>query len=133
MGVAVALLISVVIAAILGVLLYLLVFRPMRAAPALAKAVAAIGLMLVIQALIALRVGGENTPSVGPIFKVDTFKIGSSAVPTDRLLLAVVIVGLAVCAGLVLRYTRFGVATEAAAESEKGALVTGLSPDRGWF
>ncbi|MFE0748053.1 ATP-binding cassette domain-containing protein [Gordonia sp. NPDC058843] len=129
LGAAAALLISVVIAAILGVVLYLLVFRPMRAAPALAKAVAAIGLMLVIQALIALRVG-ENAPSVGPIFKVDTFTIGSSAVPTDRLLLAAVIVGLAVCAGLVLRYTRFGVATEAAAESEKGALVTGLSPDR---
>lgn len=36
---------------------------PMRAAPALAKAVAAIGLMLVIQALIAPRVG-ENAPSV---------------------------------------------------------------------
>lgn len=129
LGVAAALLISVVIASILGVLLYLLVFRPMRAAPALAKAVAAIGLMLVIQALIALRVG-ENAPSVGPIFKVDTFTIGPSAVPTDRLMLAVVIVGLAICAGLVLRYTRFGVATEAAAESEKGALVTGLSPDR---
>lgn len=129
LGVAGALLISVVVAAILGVILYMLVFRPMRAAPALAKAVAAIGLMLVIQALIALRVG-ENAPSVGPIFKVDTFTIGSSAVPTDRLMLAVVIVGLAICAGLVLRYTRFGVATEAAAESEKGALVTGLSPDR---
>ncbi|OUC79463.1 branched-chain amino acid ABC transporter permease/ATP-binding protein [Gordonia lacunae] len=129
LGVAAALLISVVVAAILGVILYLLVFRPMRAAPSLAKAVAAIGLMLVIQALIALRVG-ENAPSVGPIFEVDTFTIGSSAVPTDRLMLAVVIVGLAICAGLVLRYTRFGVATEAAAESEKGALVTGLSPDR---
>ncbi|MGW8815524.1 ABC transporter permease subunit [Gordonia terrae] len=129
LGVAAALLISVAVAAILGVILYLLVFRPMRAAPALAKAVAAIGLMLIIQALIALRVG-ENAPSVGPIFKVDTFTIGSSAVPTDRLMLAVVIVGLAICAGLVLRYTRFGVATEAAAESEKGALVTGLSPDR---
>ncbi|WP_232715245.1 branched-chain amino acid ABC transporter permease/ATP-binding protein [Gordonia metallireducens] len=128
-GVVVAVLISVISAAILGVILYLLVFRPMRTAPALAKAVAAIGLMLVIQALIALRVG-ENAPSVGPIFKIDTFKIGTSVVPTDRLLLAVVIVGLAICAGLVLRYTRFGVATEAAAESEKGALVTGLSPDR---
>ncbi|MCR5976583.1 ATP-binding cassette domain-containing protein [Gordonia jinghuaiqii] len=128
-GVVAALIISVVVAAILGVILYLLVFRPMRAAPALAKAVAAIGLMLVIQALIGLRVG-QDTPSVGPIFKVDTFRIGSSAVPTDRLLLAAVIVGLAICAGLVLRYTRFGIATEAAAESEKGALVTGLSPDR---
>ncbi|MEO9329032.1 branched-chain amino acid ABC transporter permease/ATP-binding protein [Gordonia aurantiaca] len=128
-GVAVALISSVIVAAILGVILYIVVFRPMRTAPALAKAVAAIGIMLVIQALIALRVG-ENAPSVGPIFKISTFKIGTSAVPTDRLLLAVVIVGLSICAALVLRYTRFGVATEAAAESEKGALVTGLSPDR---
>ena len=128
-GVAAAVIISVVVAAILGVILYVIVFRPMRTAPALAKAVAAIGVMLVIQALIALRVG-ENTPSVGPIFKITTFRIGTSTVPTDRLLLAAVIVGMAICAALVLRYTRFGVATEAAAESEKGALVTGISPDR---
>ena len=39
-------------------------------------------------------------------------------------------IGLAICAALVLRYTRFGIATEAAARSEKGALVTGLSPNR---
>ncbi|MDL9937841.1 branched-chain amino acid ABC transporter permease/ATP-binding protein [Gordonia sp. ABSL1-1] len=124
-----ALLISVIIAAALGVLLYLIVFRPMRSAPVLAKAVASIGLMLVIQALIALRVG-ENTPNVGAIFARDVIRIGDTSVTTDRIWLAVVIVALGVCAALVLRYTRFGVATEAAAESEKGALVTGLSPDR---
>ena len=129
LGIFPALVISVIVAAILGVILYVVVFRPMRSAPALAKAVAAIGLMIVIQALIALQVGSD-TPTVGPIFATGTIEIGSVAVPTDRLLLAAVIVGLAVCAGLVLRYTRFGVATEAAAESEKGALVTGLSPDR---
>ncbi|MEE3851183.1 branched-chain amino acid ABC transporter permease/ATP-binding protein [Gordonia sp. LSe1-13] len=129
LAVAPAMIISVVISAVLGVILYLAVFRQMRTAPVLAKAVASIGLMLVIQALIALRVGAD-TPTVGPIFAPKPVEIGSSAVPADRLWLAVVIVGIAVCAGLVLRYTRFGVATEAAAESEKGALVTGLSPDR---
>lgn len=124
-----AMALSVVMAAILGVVLYLAVFRQMRTAPVLAKAVASIGLMLVIQALIALQVG-VNTPSVAAIFPRDAVAIGDNAVAMDRIWLAVVIVGLAILAGLVLRYTRFGVATEAAAESEKGALLTGLSPQR---
>lgn len=128
-GVLPAMIVAVLCSSLLGILLYLIVFRQMRTAPVLAKAVASIGLMLVIQALIALRVG-PNSPTVGPIFKRDTVTIGEFPIPTDRLWLAAVIVGLAVLAALVLRYTRFGIATEAAAESEKGALVTGLSPDR---
>lgn len=124
-----ALIVAVLVAALLGVILYLIVFRPLRAAPALAKAVAAIGVMLVLQALLALRIGADS-PTVGRIFPSETIRIGDVAVPTAHFWLAAVIVGLAVLAALVLRYTRFGIATEAAAESEKGALVTGLSPDR---
>ncbi|MGB3302616.1 ABC transporter permease subunit [Gordonia sp. (in: high G+C Gram-positive bacteria)] len=124
-----ALIVAVIIAAIVGVIVELAVFRPMRTAPVVAKAVASIGVMLVLQALIALQVGSEQ-PIVGPIFAQNTLKIGDAVIPTDRLWLAAVIVGLAILAGLVLKFTRFGVATEAAAESEKGALLTGLSPDR---
>ena len=121
--------ISLVIAAALGALLYLVVFRPMRSAPVVAKAVASIGLMLTIQALLALRVGTTAVP-VAPIFEPGVLSIGDSQVPTDRIWLAVVIVALATVVALVYHFTRFGVATEAAAESEKGAFVTGLSPDR---
>ncbi|MEV0366832.1 branched-chain amino acid ABC transporter permease/ATP-binding protein [Nocardia fusca] len=129
LAIAPAMAISLVAAGILGVLCYALVFRPLRAAPVVAKAVASIGLMIVIQAVIAQRVG-TGLVSVKPIFALDTFELGDSLVPTDRVLLAVCIVGLAVVATLVFRYTRFGTATEAAAESEKGAYLTGLSPDR---
>ena len=124
-----AMAISVVIATLLGVGLYLVVFRPMRTAPALAKAVAAIGVMLVLQALISLRVK-DDSPAVRYIFPQGSLTIGGQRVTTDHFWLAAVVIGLAVCAALVLRYTRFGIATEAAAESEKGALVTGLSPNR---
>ncbi|WP_280438149.1 branched-chain amino acid ABC transporter permease/ATP-binding protein [Nocardia carnea] len=129
LGVAPAMAISLVAAGILGLLCYALVFRPMRAAPVVAKAVASIGLMIVIQAVIAQRVG-TGLVSVKPIFALDTFALGDSPVPTDRVLLAACIVGLAIVASLVFRYTRFGTATEAAAESEKGAYLAGLSPDR---
>lgn len=129
LGIAPAMAISLVAAGILGVLCYVLVFRPLRAAPVVAKAVASIGVMIVIQAVIAQR-AGTGLVSVKPIFALDTFALGDSRVPTDRVLLAGCIVGLAVIATLVFRYTRFGTATEAAAESEKGAYLTGLSPDR---
>ncbi|MFI7524093.1 ATP-binding cassette domain-containing protein [Nocardia salmonicida] len=129
LGVLPAMGISLVSAAVLGALCYALVFRPMRSASVVAKAVASIGLMIVIQAVIAQR-AGTGLISVAPIFALDTFTLGDRTVPADRVWLAVAIVALAAVAALVFRFTRFGVATEAAAESEKGAYLTGLSPDR---
>ena len=129
LGVVPAMAISLVIAAILGVICYAAIFRPMRSASVIAKAVASIGLMLVLQALIAQRVGTELV-AVEPIFKLDTISIGDSLAPTDRIWLALAVLCIAAAIALMFRFTRFGVATEAAAESEKGAYLTGLSPDR---
>ncbi|MGC5255637.1 ABC transporter permease subunit [Gordonia sp. DT218] len=129
LSVAPAMAISLVIAAALGVFLYFAVFRLLRTAPATAKAVASIALMLVVQALLAARVG--TTPvSVDAILPSDVMTFGSIRVPSDRLWFAVVIVVLTILLILAFRLTRFGLATRAAAESETGALVTGLSPER---
>lgn len=129
LAVAPAMAISLVIAAALGVFLYFAVFRLLRTAPATAKAVASIALMLVVQALLAARVG--TTPvSVDAILPSDVMTIGSIRVPTDRLWFAAIIVVLTILLILAFRLTRFGLATRAAAESETGALVTGLSPER---
>ena len=124
-----ALLISLAIGAVLGALLYLLIFRPLRAAPAAAKAVASVGVMIVLQALLATRLGSAAV-TVAPIFPVHVYQILGSRVPGDRLWSAAVIVLLSVALGLWFRLSRFGLATRAAAESEKGAFVTGLSPQR---
>ncbi|MET7769449.1 branched-chain amino acid ABC transporter permease/ATP-binding protein [Nocardia sp. NPDC005366] len=121
--------ISLLIAALLGTLIYAIVFRPLRNAPPVAKAVASIGVMLFVQALLAVRVG--TTPvSVKAILPSGFLTVGGIRVPSDRLWFAAVILALAVVLTLSFRWTRFGLATRAAAESEKGALVTGLSPDR---
>lgn len=129
LGVFPAMAISLAISAVLGVLFYALIFRPMRNASVVAKAVASIGLMIVLQALIAQRAGTSIVP-VEPIFDLETISIGSSTAPTDRIWLAATIVVIAIAATLMFRFSRFGVATEAAAESEKGAYLTGLSPDK---
>jgi ABC-type branched-subunit amino acid transport system ATPase component/branched-subunit amino acid ABC-type transport system permease component len=122
-------LISLVVAGVLGALLYLLIFRPLRAAPAAAKAVASVGVMVVLQALLATEIG-SSAVSVTPIFPYHVYQMLGSRVPGDRLWFAAVIIVISVALGLWFRFTRFGLATRAAAESEKGAFVTGLSPQR---
>ena len=124
-----AFLISLVIAGVLGALLYVLIFRPLRAAPAAAKAVASVGVMVIIQAVLATGIG-SSAVSVTSIFPYHVYTILGRRVPGDRLWFTAVIILIAIALTLWFRYTRFGLATRAAAESEKGAFVTGLSPQR---
>jgi branched-subunit amino acid ABC-type transport system permease component len=72
---------------------------------------------------------GAQQLLVAPIYPQNTFTIGSVRIPADRFWFAVTIVGIALLLGAVYRFTRFGLATRASAESEIGALVTGLSPE----
>lgn len=126
---AVASVIALVIAALLGMMLHFLVFRPLRAAPAVAKAVASIGVMIVLQAVIGIRLG-TNPITTSSIMPDDTVTIFGEAIRSDRLWFAAAIVGVALLLGVLFKYTSFGLATRAAAETEKGAYVTGLSPQR---
>ncbi len=123
-----ALLISLSAGMIIGLLVHFLVFRPMHDAPPLAKVVAAVGIMLVLQASITLRFGSESR-SVGSILPTSGFHFAGVVIPWDRLLLAAVTVVLALLLTLLYRATRFGLATTAAAENEKGASLLGYSPD----
>ena len=124
-----AFLISLAVAGVLGALLYALIFRPLRAAPAAAKAVASVGVMIVLQALLATQLG-SSAVTVAPIFPAHTYQMFGSRVPGDRLWSAAIIIALSIALGLWFRFSRFGLATRAAAETEKGAFVTGLSPQR---
>jgi ABC-type branched-subunit amino acid transport system ATPase component/ABC-type branched-subunit amino acid transport system permease subunit len=129
LGFAPAAAVSLALAALLGALLHLLVFRPLREAPPLARAVASLGVLVVLQGTLAIR-QGTNPVSVRPIFPVDRWELGSATILSDRFYLALSVVGLAVVLTIGFRYTRFGLLTRAAAESQTGAYVSGASPDR---
>ena len=62
-----AVVIALLVAALLGLLLYVSMFRPLRTAPPVAKAVASLGVMVVITGLIIQRLGTTRSPSP-PIF-----------------------------------------------------------------
>ena len=108
---------------------YLLIFRPLRHSPPAAGFVASVGVLAVIQGVIAARVG-TGVVSVGPIFPASTLTIGGFPVTSDRLYLGATIIVIAAALAAVMRFTRFGLATRAAAETEQGAVVTGISPNR---
>ncbi len=124
-----AMLITLAIQAVLGALAYLLVFRPLRNHRPVAKAVASIGLMGVLTAVVTYQVGTQVL-LVNPIFPQNHLSFLGINISVDRLLLAAAIIGLGIVLTVLFRFTRFGLATRASAETEVGALVSGLSPDR---
>jgi branched-subunit amino acid ABC-type transport system permease component len=124
-----ALVITVVICAVLGLLSYVLVFRWLRRARALAKAVASVGVLLLLEGVVALRLG--TSPSgVPPLFPSTTFMLGGLRIPVDRLWEAGFAVGLLLIAIVIYNFTRFGLVTRAVVESEKGSVIVGVSTER---
>ncbi|HRW38368.1 MAG: ABC transporter permease [Acidimicrobiales bacterium] len=127
-----ALIVAVLLAATLGLLVYLLVFRPLRQAAPLARVVASLGLLLYLQEIVRLRfpVSGAVATRHRPVLADDPIDLLGTTVTQNRLLLLLLAVVAAAVLGAVFRFTRFGLATRAAAGNEKGALLLGISPDR---
>jgi ABC-type branched-subunit amino acid transport system ATPase component/branched-subunit amino acid ABC-type transport system permease component len=118
---------GVLTCAVLGLLAHVLVFRPLRAAPVLAKVVASVGILLFLQALAALQFGSASR-ILSPIFGRQTFDIGGTEFPRDRIWLAVCAIGVAIVLAAYFRWARYGLATSAAAENERATALAGYSP-----
>ncbi|HEY7075377.1 MAG TPA: ABC transporter permease [Solirubrobacteraceae bacterium] len=124
-----AILVSLVYAAILGLIMYWLIYRPLRNATALTRVCASVGTMLALQAIAVLNYGttAKSTPTILPSSPI---VIAGITVPSDRLWFAAIVIVLAALLALVYKRTRFGLATRASAENERGAALVGLSANR---
>ncbi|HVJ95738.1 MAG TPA: branched-chain amino acid ABC transporter permease, partial [Acidimicrobiia bacterium] len=132
--VATALLIVIVLGALLGAIVYGLVFRPLRNAPPLARVVASLGVFLYLTSVMQLRTketgAGAASLQLKSFLPSGVVHIGDAVVPTSSFVLVVLAIASTVALGAVFRYTRFGLATRAASENETGALLSGISADR---
>src|SRR3954447_20097204 len=128
LGTAPAIAVSLVYAAVLGLVMYWLIYRPLRDATALTRVCASVGTMLALQAIAVLnyRTTSKSTPTILPS---QPLSIAGITVPSDRLWFAGIVVLLAGVLTAVYRFTRFGLATRATAENEQGASLVGLSAD----
>jgi len=125
----VALILVLIFIAILGTVIELALFWPLRTSSALAKLAASLGLLLLAQAVIALAYGNSSL-SPTSILPSSTVHLFGSTIPVDRLVLTGIVIVLGAVLWAVYRFSQFGLATRAAAESEPHAMYAGLSPRR---
>jgi branched-subunit amino acid ABC-type transport system permease component len=115
--------------AVIGALSHLLIMRQLRRASPLARIVATLGLLVVLQSAAVLRYGarGTSVKSELPRNLVEPFGIG--AVSIDRFILFGIAAATTAALWALYRFTRFGLATTAVAENQRAASSLGLSPD----
>lgn len=114
-------------AAVVGALTYALVFRPLRRAPALAKVVASVGWLAVLQTVVQTRYPDQDTPPIGRVLPNNDLHVLGRVVPEDRLYLGLVAVLIAGSLYVIGKRTRWGLATRAAAQNEPAAALWGYS------
>jgi branched-chain amino acid transport system permease protein len=123
----VALLLGLLFVLVVAVAAELAVYRPLRSSSPLAKLVASLGVLLIAQSSMLLAFGITAQPAATILPTTPIHMLGS-VITADRFIVCgIVVVAAAVLAAL-YRWTRFGLATRAAAESEVAAMLGGLSP-----
>lgn len=120
---------SLILAAALALLLYVLVFRPLRQAPALAKIAASVGVMIALQAALVIRFGFRNR-QIEPVVPDEPVTWLGVSLGADRYILLGLVIAMTAALSLLFARTKFGLATRAAAESERSAILLGVSPTR---
>jgi ABC-type branched-subunit amino acid transport system ATPase component/branched-subunit amino acid ABC-type transport system permease component len=114
--------------AVIGSATYLLVIRPLRAASALSKVMATLGLMLLLEDLAIVVFGSSNTVAPSPL-PTGFFTVDSYLVSEGGLVLLGLSVACALGLGLYYRRTVTGLATEAASLNEPSAMRLGYRVD----
>jgi branched-chain amino acid transport system permease protein len=125
-----AFLIALTLAALMGLLIDVLVFRPLATATSVTKVIASLGVNSVILGLMKLQYGAVAGRRIAPILPHGAVRIFGVNIDYNRFVLAAVVVAGGLVLWAVYAWTQFGLATRAAAESRKSAELLGLSPAR---
>ncbi|MFV0308229.1 MAG: ABC transporter permease subunit [Desertimonas sp.] len=125
----VALLAGVAASALLGALTHLAVMRQLRRASPLARIVATLGVLILLQGIAVVRYGARVT-FVNPELPTNLVTILGKPVSIDRFILLGIAAASSAILWAIYRLTTFGLATSAAAENERAAATVGISQNR---
>ena len=125
---AVALPLSLLFVLAVGAITEFAVYRPLRNSSPLAKLVSSLGVLLIAQSAMLLAFGVTPQPEPG-ILPTNVVHIFGAVVPVNRFILTGLVIVAAAGLAALQAWTRFGLATRAAAENEAAAMLSGLSPD----
>jgi ABC-type branched-subunit amino acid transport system ATPase component/branched-subunit amino acid ABC-type transport system permease component len=115
--------------ALIGALAHLLIMRQLKRASPLARIVATLGMLVILQSAAVIRYGARGEPVKSELPRDIVNPFGIDGVSVDRFLLLGIAVIMSGLLWALYRYTKFGLATTAVAENQRAASSLGLSPD----
>jgi ABC-type branched-subunit amino acid transport system ATPase component/branched-subunit amino acid ABC-type transport system permease component len=118
---------GVLISAALSIVMYLLVMRPLLQAAELAKVVATIGVLLVVQGLATIHYGTFPT-LVSAFLPAGGLRLGSATLAYSTLIMLAALAVVTLLLLALFRFTRLGLAATALQERPDAAKVLGISP-----
>ncbi|MEW6230321.1 MAG: branched-chain amino acid ABC transporter permease [Bacillota bacterium] len=125
-----AIVVSMVICAVLGVTIERVAYRPLRYAPRIAALISAIGVSLFLEYFCSLKfVFGPNYRVVNRPLDVTSFKVAGANVSNIQVIVAVVVVVLLALLQYMLFHTKIGKAMRAVSQDHDAARLMGINVD----
>lgn len=124
-----AFLVSMIVCAVLGTVIEIIAYRPLRNAPRLAPLISAIGVSLVLEDIGKLwnGVGGINFPQIFPNVE---YTVGPVQVSSVDIFIIVVAAVLMIALQWLIQSTRLGRAMRAVAQDREAAALMGVNVNR---
>ena len=122
----IALVFSMIVCAILGVVIEFLAYRPLRNSTRISALITAIGVSFFLEYIMVYFVGAD-TRSFPQSSKVHTYHLGSISVTNVQLLILVVALVLMVALQLIVKKTKMGKAMRAVSVDSDAAELMGIS------
>jgi ABC-type branched-subunit amino acid transport system ATPase component/branched-subunit amino acid ABC-type transport system permease component len=124
----VALIVAMLGTGLLGVVTYLFIMRPLGTQSVLARVVATLGLLILLQGLAHL-IWGDLPKTTESEISTKLFDVAGVRVGTDKVILFAIAVALTAALWAWSRFTAIGLAVRANAENPRAASTLGWSPD----
>ena len=125
----VGILLTLVLAVVLGLLIERLVLRPLIGEPVISMIMVTVGLSSVLRALVN-GIWGARPRTFPAFLPRGEITVGSAVLGMDRLIVIPTAAVLLILLGLFFRYTRDGIAMRAIADEQQAALSMGISIKR---
>src|SRR5690625_4342319 len=123
-----AILVSVIVVGLLGVLMERVVFHPLREAPPIHDKIAAIGILLLLEALAQLIWGADFQTMPSPYGQV--VNLFGLTFTLQRILIIVAAISVMILLYLFLKKTYVGSTIIAMAQSREGAFLVGINTNK---
>lgn len=124
-----ALISSMLLTAILGVIIERVAYRPLRGAPRIAALITAIGVSLLLQN-VALLLWKPDPKAFPEVLSLRTWSFGGIVIDNRQVLILCVSIFLMVVLQYIVRYTMLGKAMRAAAMDSDAAMLMGIDVNK---